>query len=873
MRRKTAIIGGVTALIVIQLLILAGYAVILLRTELATGASSSERLTPFLEFGRTVDKYASAFYKGPVPEQTLPAYRLEIDPDQWGRMMQSLPAADAAFDEELAPWAPATFAAEDAVWEAHVRVHGESPAHFIWPKKSFDVQFAKDKPFHSSQAISFLIPEERGWVNDPLLQERSRALGLLHPEVSFVDLHINGRGPMVYLASEEWSVDLAREQGRGGSLSLYAPSVSAEDAGGAIDAAYWERIGDGDERAPDDALGLLSELSRPGAETDPDYLANLSQVMDIDRLAAYMALRMLMGNPEAEPDEMRLLYRSDRGLFEPVPWKITLSQPRVILAPSGIALLDNASRVPSLRSRAQAMLQEYLKDHAETDIAFFKTARGNIEAALFTDQWKLPSNRIVRNALEAQQKLVEGTLTDLQAQLSTAEVLMNQRVPQDGGEVLLVIDANARGPVAGMLTSITFPLRYSEILARGEITLVRDTGDGAYGEGDLPMNALFTGSTMRFSEGQERLLWPGNPAVTSQGELLRLPHRRHRFYLVGGITTPALSLDALPLPVGIGNAVTGKEGQVIGTALIDDRVYGETLPPQMKREEFLSRYKQFAAQGENGLLLKGSVVLEGLIAIPPEMPLTVAPGTQIRMEGGATVLSFSSVSMLGEENAAIRILPADTEEQWGTFAIIDASEPSDLHYVTVEGGKGASAGGKFFKGSITFAGSPGSITNVTITGAQGESALALSQMFVDVRDSTITGSAHGGIIIESALAGRMESVTVLTSSGHAIDVLGSPIVLRNIIVDGGSQACIHVAARATPLMEDSRLRGCRIGIFAEDGGHVVAKNLRLVSNDIGFFAGGGSAAFGPGSIIANDTVSIYHREEIHEQSGGVVAVE
>ena len=74
-------------------------------------------------------------------------------------------------------------------------------------------------------------------------------------------------------------------------------------------------------------------------------------------------------------------------------------------------------------------------------------------------------------------------------------------------------------------------------------------------------------------------------------------------------------------------------------------------------------------------------------------------------------------------------------------------------------------------------------------------------------------------------------------------------------------------------MEDSRLRGCRIGIFAEDGGHVVAKNLRLVSNDIGFFAGGGSAAFGPGSIIANDTVSIYHREEIHEQSGGVVAVE
>ena len=113
--RKKAVIAGIGAFVVVQLVILAGYAVILLRTELATGSSSSQKLTPFLEFGRTVDKWASAFYKGLVPEQTLPAYRLEIDPDQWGRMMQSLPAADAAFNEELAPWVPTTFAAEDAV--------------------------------------------------------------------------------------------------------------------------------------------------------------------------------------------------------------------------------------------------------------------------------------------------------------------------------------------------------------------------------------------------------------------------------------------------------------------------------------------------------------------------------------------------------------------------------------------------------------------------------------------------------------------------------------------------------------------------------------------------------------------------------------
>ncbi|MEK7562862.1 MAG: right-handed parallel beta-helix repeat-containing protein, partial [Patescibacteria group bacterium] len=209
----------------------------------------------------------------------------------------------------------------------------------------------------------------------------------------------------------------------------------------------------------------------------------------------------------------------------------------------------------------------------------------------------------------------------------------------------------------------------------------------------------------------------------------------------------------------------------------------------------------------------------------------------------------------------------------GTFAIIDASEPSDLHYVIIEGGKGASAGGKSFKGSITFSGSPGSITNVTISGAQGESALSLSQMFVDVRDSTITGSAHGGIIIESALAGRMEDVTVTKSSGHGIDLRGSPLALRHIVVEESTAACIRSAERSAPLIEDSRFEGCEIGILSEEGGHIVAKNVTLVGNQVGFSAKGGSPAFGPGSIVANGTVFVDNMEASKEEGGGIVAVD
>jgi hypothetical protein len=119
----------------------------------------------------------------------------------------------------------------------------------------------------------------------------------------------------------------------------------------------------------------------------------------------------------------------------------------------------------------------------------------------------------------------------------------------------------------------------------------------------------------------------------------------------------------------------------------------------------------------------------------------------------------------------------------------------------------------------------------------------------------------------------MESVSVFTSSGHAIDLRGSPVVIRNVIVEGSSQACVHVAERSTPLIEDSRLQGCTVGILSEDGGHVVGKNVTLVGNQIGYSAAGGSPAFGPGSIVAHGTVFVDNGDETKEEDGGVVAVE
>lgn len=876
MRRRVSVFLAVAILLLMQVCILSGYAVVALRTEMlkAGDAHASDILSPFLEFGRSIDRWTSSWYGAEAPRKSLPSYTLTVDDDQWKRLQESLPKHGEPFEDALVPWVPATFTAEGQPMDVHVRVYGKTSADWMRPKKSWEVRFDDARAFHGMRHLLFLLPEEHGWLQDLLLQRRSKRWGLLYPESAFVSLMINGTGPMVYLRQEGWTEEMAQRQGRGAELALYQISSTR---GGVLpasgDSAYWKRLGDEGSRVPDDTLAALLRLAEAGAENDPEYLASLSNVLDMDRLIALLALRLSMGNPVASDDALRLLFRGDKGIFEPVMLHMPMMSKRSILAPSGIPLIDVASRVPVIRSKALSLLAESLAHDQRDDAAFLADIRRDIEVPLYADRWKLPSNRMVRLALDRSMAIFRSNHDDLQSQMGSAEVLIREWRPAEEGEMLLTLDINARGPITAVLSTITLPERYRTQGASGLLSLVRDTGNGVYGPEDISVPLTFTGSTLMIDRGDAALLWPGNPAVGLDGELLRPPHRRHRFFLVGTSDVRPLTIDALPLPVSVRNAVTGGTGTILATVFIDDRVVAEAKVPSMGRKEFLARFPMFSAHGGSGVILKGTVTITKTIVIPPHLPVTVAPGTRMAMGSGASVISYSPLTMIGTTEAPISITPERRGGSWGTWALVDVAEPSDLHVVRVEGGQGLSYGGRNFLGSVTFMDSPGSLTDVEISGARGKAALALTQLSTEVRDTTVQDASGRGIVVTSALAGRIERTSVKGSQDHAIDLRGSSIVLRDINVQDSSGACIHVAERSAPLLERGTLERCAMGISTDDGGHIVARGVTLLGNAVGLHSGGGTASFGPGSIIASAMVFIDNGERVREGSGGIISVE
>jgi hypothetical protein len=872
MRRRSVVIGGIAVLIVVQLAILAGYAVILFRTELARlpDAEVSRRLSPFLEIGRRVDRALSAFYRAPTPTHALPSFVMDIAPEQMERLIMNVPTGQTPPDLALLPWVPAVFTSDGRQWDVHVRLSASVPAHWDRPKKSLELRFPDADPFHGKRHLLLLLPEEQGYLADVLLVRRAGALGLVTPEISLVTVMLNGRGPMIYIASEGWTEDMAERQGRTGKIGLYALTPEGVAAGiEALDAAYWKRTGSTGTEASADAIGLLVELSRPGVDSDPEYLTALSQVMDIDRLSALLALQYLMGHPWLSTDAVRLLYRNDRGVFEPVPWRMPFTDPRSILAPSGIPLLDAAARVPEIRSRAQRMAHEYLRAHAAEDIRVLEELIRDIEAPFYADRMKLPSNRSVRRSLRDFRVLLEANIADLLRQLDTAEVIVNQRVPSSISPLLLTVDITARGPSAAILSSVTLPDRLSGALVRGDIALWRDTGNGQFDDTDLEVAYEVSGSDMRLALGQERLLWTGDPAIDRTGEVLRPPHRRHRFFIVSTLPAAGFVRGELPLPVRVGNAVTGGTGSLLASVVLDEGTYAEVPPPQ-DRSLFLKAYPQFRPEGGSSLLLRGAVEFRSGVVIPPGLPLVIEPGTTVRMGKGAHFLSFSPVTAMGEPDRPIRFLPHRSGVPWGSLAQLHVPEPSDWQFVEIQDAGGGSFGTLPLRGALTLLESPGSITDVTVRDAGAVAAISAAQQFVDLRRVTVEESAGDGILIDHALAGRIEDTVVRSASGHGIDLQWSPVVLRRVTVEGSRRACLRAGEQSTPLIEEVRLQDCVSGLLAEEGGHVIVRGISLVGNTIGLHTRGGSPAFGPGSIAAQGAVFIDNDEDVREEEGVVV---
>lgn len=851
------------------------------------------RIPGILAVVRVADRATNNFYRGPVATDPLLVYDLMVNPKDWKALEEALPKeihspwyGNLFLEGESKTWVKGTLTADGAMYDVRVRVRGDIFNHWAYRKKSLRIEFEKDNLFRGMRAINLVIPEDRAWFGELLNVHRAQKFGLPHPPMRFVTMNLNESGPMLYVEIEHWTKEMLEKIGisdanvyqtGGGSSYFQQWNPMFTDAG------YWEKYVSAESTPLDsyEEIEILRALAQPGAHAENGYEEKVRRFFNEEELVRWVAHAHLAGSVHVVDHNLRLLFSRSKGRFIPIPWDVHLFGYRSLLASPTNALWNEIFRIPELRLKLHQFLWGYVTNDKEIndDIETAEYLRSQMEEVAYRDSMKLPSNRTVKQDLDRRMNQVKANIEETKKELEHSEVLVHQRVPSVDDRskgILLMIDIVAHGIADARLHEIHLPDALMPLFAKGKLSLLRDDGDGAPTGRDASIILSVRpepdqdGGTVLQATGAT-MLWAGfgdkNP-----DQVLQAPHIQHRFFMMGKAEIPD---SAFPLKLDIRNAVTGKKADIIGNVLIDERTFDIDVPRD--RDEFLKRYPVFKGDNNGGVELSGVQKLWETVIIPVGVPLRVRAGTEIGFGRDVSILSYAPVNIEGTARNPVRFVRA-TGHPWGVFAVLNAKEQSRIEWAEFDGGSEAKINGASVTGMVAFHASPVSISDATFRHARGDDGLNIKEIPADLKRLRFEDNAADAVDIDMAGSGSLEDSVVLVSdvqdsNGDGVDLSWSHILIKNMVVRGSGDKCVSIGERSEPVIQNSVLEGCAIGIAVKDGSRAKAEHVTLRKNKVGIAGYVKKPFFSAPSLEITDSVFDGNERDMLILSGATIMID
>ncbi|PIP65748.1 hypothetical protein COW95_00140, partial [Candidatus Peregrinibacteria bacterium CG22_combo_CG10-13_8_21_14_all_49_11] len=754
-----------------------------------------------------------------------------------------------------------------------------------------------DELFEGKKEINLIIPEDRGWIEEPLNVWRALQFGFLQPPVQFVQLSLNGGPEMIYTEIEQWSKELLEKQGRSGDVNIYGADGGTsyfqqwDDV--FADSSYWKKYEES-ATSPQDSfeeVELLRELSQYNVHLQQGYREQIETLFDTELLTKWYALSLLAGSRHVRDHNLRFFFDTSKGKLEPIPWDIGLYAPHTLLALPGNPFLNELFRVPSLKFDAYQFLWKYINDdeRVQQDLDYAQHLRSLVERAAYRDSVKLPSSRTVKKQMDDAIGKVRANIEFLKEELSLAEILIHQRIPSRGQQesgLLATIEGTVRG-----ISPVRFAGFYGsddliEAVERGDVQLLRDDGDGMWDDGDTAVLLALGEKTDK--EGRREiqttdellsLLAPGDPVI-GEGEVVKAaPHTRYTFFLVRIRGDAALTDADFPLNLRMRNAVTGKKADVLNEIIIDDRTFEHLPLAYASREVFLRRYPQFFPTESGGIGLAGSHRFAEHIIIPSSVTrVEILPGTRMRMGSGVSLLSYAPVIIQGSEGNPVYVEPL-TEHPWGSFVVANAREKSEVQWAEFNGGGQMFLNDMFASGMLAFHNSPVTVRDSIFRNSHGDDALNIKYVPVDLVRLHFENSYADALDIDAAPSGVLEDSTFiisdkgLDSNGDGVDLSWSEIDVRNLRIEGFGDKCISVGEHSSLRIRDVELTGCHYGIAVKDASVVDVEGAIFMENDVAVGAYIKKPIFGPSTVTVRHSHFEGNREQQESQNGSTITLE
>ena len=266
---------------------------------------------------------------------------------------------------------------------------------------------------------------------------------------------------------------------------------------------------------------------------------------------------------------------------------------------------------------------------------------------------------------------------------------------------------------------------------------------------------------------------------------------------------------------------------------------------------------------------KQQIVLTKSLIIPSGFLLVVQAGQTIDLVQGASIISYSPASMMGNVNDPIKIYSSDSTGQG--FHVINAKGPSELHYVRFKNLNTLSSDSWTLTGSVTFYESPVTITKCFFHEMFSEDNLNIVRSPFVVSNSDFSKSYSDALDIDYS-TGKVSSCGFNVIGNDAIDIAGGVVEVYGCFLKNIEDKGISAGEESMVSVSHCQIINTSIALVSKDLSVMDVKKSGVNTTEAVFAVFQQKEGFGGGKITAELLDSKGYKEFDLVQEGSKLTV-
>ncbi len=289
-------------------------------------------------------------------------------------------------------------------------------------------------------------------------------------------------------------------------------------------------------------------------------------------------------------------------------------------------------------------------------------------------------------------------------------------------------------------------------------------------------------------------------------------------------------------------------------------------------EENLSKHAFLRKQDERTVIIEqGDWVVDGDLIIPPQYHLVILPGTTLRFEENALLLTGNQILAMGTEAQPIRFTAK--ENNWAGIVVLNAEEKSIINYTSIEHTASINREGWVLTGGVTFYQSPVRFFYTSFSDHIGEDSLNLihtsyEMVYVKIRNS------FADALDTDFSDGLIQDCSFYQIGGDAVDVSGSNTTIKNSFMILITDKAVSAGENSNVSISNLVVDDANIGVASKDFSTVTVDNINLHNiHYTAFTAYIKKSVYGPGSIYAKNIMTTNIADLALVQTGNTVILD